>query len=79
MLMLCSNGLTSRPLLDAAARCLGRGQTAALVVTADDRYKADNYHVPHCQAALEALGASLTAEVRDDTVYLRLTREEAGL
>ena len=29
--------------------------------------------------ALEALGASLTAEVRDDTVYLRLTREEAGL
>ncbi len=63
MLVLCSNGLTSEKVLayicDKTANC----KTAALVVTADNEYKENNYHVPRCVAELESL--NLTVDVFD--------------
>jgi len=54
MLILCSNGLSS-PALQAHVRpCLTDCKKAALVVTADNEYKAQNYHVPRCTQELEA-------------------------
>ena len=59
MLILASNGLTSQSLLDAVRDSTARAATAALVVTADEAYKADNYHVPRCVRELESLGLAV--------------------
>ena len=59
MLILASNGLTSQSLLAAVSPRLAGAKRAALVVTADNLYKSDNYHVPRCRQALEGLGLSV--------------------
>ncbi len=55
MLVLCSNGLSSKEILlhikDKVSHC----KTAALVVTADNEYKESNYHVSRCISELESL------------------------
>lgn len=56
MLVLCSNGLTSEPLLSMLRSKMGICATAALVVTADPEYKEKDFHVPRCVKTLEALG-----------------------
>ncbi|MFG6329288.1 MAG: peptidase E [Lachnospiraceae bacterium] len=55
MLLLCSNGLTSVTLGKCISDKLDKG-IAALVVTADNEYKSENYHVPRCKEELESLG-----------------------
>ncbi len=62
MIILCSNGLTSPWLREAAGRCV-KGGRAALVVTADPEYREKNRHVPRCREELEALG--LAVEIFD--------------
>ena len=42
---------------------LANSKKAALVVTADNEYKEQNYHVPRCIKELEALG--LTVDIFD--------------
>lgn len=63
MLVLCSNGLSSEKILaytkDKVAFC----KTAALVVTADNEYKENNYHVHRCISELESL--NLTVDIFD--------------
>lgn len=59
MLVLCSDGLTSGALLDELKSHIAGAQRALLVVTADNEYKADNYHVPRCKSELEKLGLSV--------------------
>ena len=46
MLILCSNGLSSDMLLSQLSSKVVDCKTAALVVTADNEYKENNYHVP---------------------------------
>ena len=60
MLLLCSDGLSSPALIGAARPLVAGKRKAALVVTADEEYKADNWHVPRCTAELEALGLAVT-------------------
>ncbi len=55
MLILTSNGLSS-PALLRETKIHGKGNRAALVVTADNEYKEKNYHVPRLSAELSALG-----------------------
>ena len=56
MILLCSDGLTGEALVtELQKRVTGPGK-AALVVTADGKYKEKNYHVPRCRAELEKLG-----------------------
>ena len=55
MLVLCSNGLSSDTLLARIRSRMVGCKTAALVVTADNAYKENNYHVPRCTAELESL------------------------
>ena len=63
MLILCSNGLSS-PALQAHVRpCLADCKKAALVVTADNEYKEQNYHVPRCTQELEKF--NLAVEIFD--------------
>ena len=57
MLVLCSNGLPSKNLLQAID--VNSYKTAALVVTADHVYKESNYHVSRCKKELESLGLSV--------------------
>lgn len=63
MLILCSNGLSSEKLLTHINNILAGCMTAALVVTADNEYKENNYHVPRCVAELQSL--NLTVDVLD--------------
>lgn len=56
MLVLCSDGLSGKSLLNSVRRQTRDCKTAALVVTADPVYKEKNYHVPRCRKELEALG-----------------------
>lgn len=56
MLLLCSNGLSSKSLMDQTKARLNHYKRAALVVTADPVYKENNYHVPRCIRELESLG-----------------------
>ena len=60
MLLLCSDGLTSEALLEAVCPWVPANRAAALVVTADDKYKANNWHVPRCTTELESLGLTVT-------------------
>ena len=56
MLVLCSDGLTGAALLDAVRIAAGKGNRAAVVVTADPIYKERNYHVARVRAELESIG-----------------------
>lgn len=59
MLVLCSNGLTSEKLMCYMARKINKQKSAALVVTADNKYKGNNYHVKRCTHELKTLGLSV--------------------
>ena len=63
MLVLCSNGLSSEKLLERLRENAAGCKTAALVVTADNEYKENNYHVPRCVSELQAL--NLRVDVLD--------------
>lgn len=60
MVVLCSNGLSGEALLNALRPYAAGAKRAALVVTADNEYKAENYHVPPLTAELMALGLEVT-------------------
>jgi len=55
MIVLCSNGLSSEALLERIAEKTVDCRTAALVVTADNEYKENNYHVSRCVSELQKL------------------------
>ena len=55
MLVLCSNGLSSEKILACIRDKISVCQNAALVVTADNEYKENNYHVARCISELESL------------------------
>lgn len=55
MLVLCSNGLSSKEILSYTSEKVCFCKTAALVVTADNEYKESNYHVSRCISELESL------------------------
>ena len=59
MLILCSNGLSSKNLQERVQQQLAGCKSAALIVTADNVYKEHNYHVPRCVNELETLGLSV--------------------
>ena len=63
MLVLCSNGLSSNKLLAYMKEKVVSCKTAALVVTADNEYKENNYHVARCISELETL--SLKVDIFD--------------
>lgn len=59
MLVLCSNGLSSNELLSHINQYTSTCKTAALVVTADNEYKENNYHVQRCISELETLNLNV--------------------
>lgn len=59
MLVLCSNGLSSKKILAHISEKAINCKNAALVVTADNEYKENNYHVSRCIEELESLGLSV--------------------
>lgn len=60
MLLMTSNGLTSRRLRKAAKKALPAGaKRAALVTTASVGFKEKDYHVPWLRSELERLGLSV--------------------
>lgn len=59
MLILCSNGLSSDMLLSQLSSKVVDCKAAALVVTADNEYKENNYHVPRCVAELQSLNLNV--------------------
>ena len=63
MLVLCSNGLSSEKILAYTKDKVCTCKTATLVVTADNEYKENNYHVPRCISELESL--NLTVDIFD--------------
>jgi len=63
VLILCSNGLSSEKLLHETMRVANGCKSAALVVTADNEYKQNNYHVKRCISELNSLG--LTVDIFD--------------
>lgn len=63
MLVLCSNGLSSEKLQTYIRSKMIGCKNAALVVTADNEYKENNYHVPRCISELESL--NLTVDIFD--------------
>lgn len=63
MLILCSNGLSSDNLLNEFSKYASGLSEAALVVTADNEYKENNYHVERCKA--ELMKAGLKPEIID--------------
>lgn len=63
MLVLCSNGLSSENLLKAMDKRIKNCSTAAVVVTADNEYKEENYHVNRVVGELESL--SLYVDILD--------------
>ena len=71
MLILCSNGLSSEKLLEYIREKLVSCKNAALVVTADNEYKENNYHVSRCIEELESL--SLSVDIFD------IDKQEANL
>mgnify|MGYP003494182449 CR=1 FL=1 len=62
MLALLSNGITSEKLHNELCKHI-KGTKAAIVITADNEYKSENYHIPRCTKELNALG--LTAQLFD--------------
>lgn len=63
MLVLCSNGLSSEEILAYTREKVRCCKTAVLVVTADNEYKENNYHVARCISELESL--NLKADIFD--------------
>ena len=63
MIVLCSNGLSSEKLCNLVNKEMIGCKTAALVVTADNVYKENNYHVSRCVKELESL--DLTVSIVD--------------
>lgn len=59
MILLCSNGLTSPALRQAAGRYVNAGARAALVVTADPEYREKNYYVEPRREELKSLGLAV--------------------
>lgn len=59
MLILCSNGLSSTKLQAYAKQYFADCKKAVLVVTADNVYKENNYHVPRCIKELGMHGLSV--------------------
>ena len=59
MLVLGSNGLSSKKILEYISEKTVSCKTAALVVTADNEYKEKNYHVSRCVAELQSLRLSV--------------------
>ncbi len=69
MLVLCSNGLTSGAVLSEIRPYLKDARSALIVVTADNEYKAGNYHVPRCKNELKGLGLSAdTFDIDTDSI-----------
>lgn len=56
MILLCSNGLTSEEIKAELRKHVKGCKSAAVVVTADNEYKENNYHVPERVEELESLG-----------------------
>ena len=69
MLVLCSNGLSSKLLLSRISGRMAYCKTAALVVTADNEYKEKNYHVPRCITELESLNLQVDIFDLDKQVF----------
>lgn len=63
MLILCSNGLSSDALKSEMRKYVSKFTKAALVVTADNEYKENNYHIPRYVEELGQLG--LSADIID--------------
>lgn len=59
LLVLCSNGLSSKEILSYISEKTVDCKTVALVVTADNEYKENNYHIPRCIEELESLNLSV--------------------
>ena len=59
MLILCSNGLSSEKLQTYIRSKMIGCKNAALVVTADNEYKENNYHVHRCISELESLNLAV--------------------
>ena len=59
MLILCSNGLSSNKIISALKGKFKGLKKSALVVTADNEYKENNYHVNRCVEELKALNLSV--------------------
>lgn len=59
MLILCSNGLTSDKIMTALQQKFKELKTSALVITADNEYKENNYHVNRCIEELKSLNLSV--------------------
>ncbi len=74
MLVLCSNGLSSDALKSEMQRYVAKFTKAALVVTADNEYQENNYHIPRCVEELEQLGLStdiIDIDVSDPHILLQ--------
>lgn len=63
MIILCSNGLSSKAIMTKMKEYVAGLSTAVIVVTADNEYKEKNYHVPRCKDELAQLG--LTSSIVD--------------
>ena len=59
MLILCSNGLSSEKIMTALQQKFKELRTSALVVTADNEYKENIYHVNRCIEELKSLNLSV--------------------
>lgn len=59
LLVLCSNGLSSKEMLSYISNKTVGCKTAALVVTADNEYKEKDFHIPRCTTELESLKLSV--------------------
>jgi len=71
LIVLCSNGLSSKTLLAYIRSKMVGCKAAALVVTADNEHKENNYHVLRCVSELQAL--DLNVDIFD------LDKQSAGL
>lgn len=56
MIVLCSNGLSSKAIMEKMKEHISGLSTAVIVVTADNEYKEKNYHIPRCKEELTQLG-----------------------
>lgn len=70
MIILCSNGLSSAAVMSEVRPYFADARRALVVVTADNVYKADNYHVPRCKDELRELGLSVdTFDIDTDNIH----------
>lgn len=71
MIALLSNGITSKALRNALSKYILLLSSAAIVVTADNKYKEQNYHIPRVIKELQDYG--LTVDTFDlDKQMLRI-------